>query len=92
VEGPAAGVAPSETYAKALWVEEHLGQVINALWKLLVHELHRVVQSAADGALGDEGIDEPEMLRRTRVLLAMGNVFKVRGQMRWEWGAGVERV
>ena len=81
VEGPAAGVAPSETYAKALWVEDNLGQVINALWKLLVHDLHRVVQGAADGALNEADLSDREKLRRSRVLLAMGNVFKVREGM-----------
>eukprot|EP00775_Hariotina_reticulata_P003555 gene3556-3824_t len=49
--GTAAAAALDAATARALWVEEHLADVVNALWRLLSHDLDRVLRGAADGAL-----------------------------------------
>lgn len=42
--GTAAAASLDSAAAKALWVEEHLADVINALWRLLSHDLDRVLR------------------------------------------------
>lgn len=49
--GTAAAATLDSTAAKALWVEEHLADVVNALWRLLSHDLDRVLRGAYIGVL-----------------------------------------
>jgi hypothetical protein len=82
----AAAAALGSATAQALWLESHLADVINALWRLLSHDLDRVLRGAADGALRQLRDVERSEDERTAVTVQqaawvlgiMGSVFKVR--------------
>lgn len=83
---PGAAVAATldSTTAQALWLEKHLADVINALWRLLGHDLDRVLRGAADGALRaireqqqrQEGGEKVDVDAAARVLHIMGTIFQ----------------
>jgi hypothetical protein len=83
--GTAAAAALGSATAQALWLESHLADVINALWRLLTHDLDRVLRGSADGAvrqLRDVQRSEDEktvvsVQQAVWVLGIMGNIFKV---------------
>jgi hypothetical protein len=84
--GTAAAAALGSATAQALWLESHLADVINALWRLLSHDLDRVLRGAADGALrqlrdverSDDEKTAVTVQQAASVLGIMGKVFKVR--------------
>jgi hypothetical protein len=84
--GTAAAAALGSATAQALWLESHLADVFNALWRLLSHNLDRVLRGAADGALrqlrdvdrSDDEVTAVTVQQAAWVLGIMGNIFKVR--------------
>lgn len=84
--GTAAAAALGSATAQALWLESHLADVINALWRLLSHDLDRVLRGAADGALrqlrdaerSDDKATAVTVQRAAWVLGIMGKIFEVR--------------
>ncbi|WIA08112.1 hypothetical protein OEZ85_007571 [Tetradesmus obliquus] len=82
--GTAAAAALGSATAQALWLESHLADVINALWRLLTHDLDRVLRGAADGALRqlrdvERSEDEKTVVsvqQAAWVLGIMGGIFK----------------
>ncbi|WIA28185.1 hypothetical protein OEZ86_010748 [Tetradesmus obliquus] len=84
--GTAAAAALGSATAQALWLESHLADVINALWRLLAHDLDRVLRGAADGALRQlrdvEKSEEQQTVVSVQqaawVLGIMGGIFKLR--------------
>jgi hypothetical protein len=87
--GTAAAAALGSATAQALWLESHLADVINALWRLLSHDLDRVLRGAADGALrqlrdverSDDEVTAVTVQQAAWVLGIMGKVFKVRSSL-----------